>query len=180
MEQELPLTPAMIDYAQSQAFRKGNVISMVIFLLVFCCTAPAFLTFVLLVQHRPLGPGLAVAWVVFGLAGSGMIYLGLRGARVVSRDLAGGVYVRWTGPFTTRVVWVEAYRKRKGLEVEAGGSKLGSVPLELLPIGYNSGTIDYLPASRHMLELRNDQGAVLWTRLVTTDDSLGPPSPPPG
>jgi len=105
---------------------------------------------------------------------------GLRGARVVSRDLAGGVYVRWTGPFTTRVVWVEAYRKRKGLEVEAGGSKLGSVPLELLPIGYNSGTIDYLPASRHMLELRNDQGAVLWTRLVTTDDSLGPPSPPPG
>jgi hypothetical protein len=46
MDQELPLTPAMIDYAQSTALRKGNVNSLVIFVLVLCFTAPAFLSFV--------------------------------------------------------------------------------------------------------------------------------------
>src|SRR6476660_5943569 len=104
MEQELPLTPAMIDYAQSQDFRIGNIASLVTFWLVFSCTAPAFLTFISLVQHRPVGTVLAVVWVAFGLGGSVVIYLGLEGLRTVSRDLAGGVYVRWTGPFTTRVV----------------------------------------------------------------------------
>jgi len=172
MEQELPLTPAMIDYAQSQDFRMGNIASLVTFWLVFSCTAPAFLTFVSLVKHRPVGTVLAVVWVVFGLGGSVVIYLGIQGLRTVSRDLAGGVYVRWTGPFTTRVVPMGRYSK--ALEVKAGGSKLGTVPVDLFPVGFNIGMIDYLPASKHMLVIRSEQGAVLWTRLDATESLLPP------
>lgn len=120
-----------------------------------------------------------VVWVVFIGLGSGLIYLGLRYARLVSRDLAGGVYVRWTGPFTTRVVYGSRYSK--GFQVEAGGRKLESVAVQRLPpIGFNSGTVDYLPASKTVFEVRNEQGALLWSRFVTTGDSLGPGSPPPG
>lgn len=150
-----------------------------VFVLVLCSTAPAFLSVVSFLQHRPIGPGAAVVWVVFIGLGSGLTYLGLRYSRLVSRDLAGGVYVRWTGPFTTRVVRVGRFSK--GLEVEAGGRKLdGVVPLRLLRIGFNSGTVDYLPASKTLFEVRNEQGALLWSRFVTTGDSLGPGSPPPG
>jgi hypothetical protein len=179
MEQELPLTPAMTDYAQLTALRTGNVTSLVIFVLVLCSTAPAFLSFVLFFQHRPLGPGLVVVWGVFIGLGGLLIYLGLRYARLVSRDLAGGVYVRWTGPFTTRVVY--GTRLSKGFEVEAGGRKLESVvPRRLPPIGFNNGTVDYLPASKTVFEVRNEQGALLWSRFVTTGDSLEPTSLPPG
>jgi hypothetical protein len=118
-------------------------------------------------------------WVVFAGLGGGLLYMGLRFASLVSRDLGGGVYVHWTGPFTTRVVRDGRYSK--ALEVEAGGRKLeGAVSLRLLPVGFNSGTVDYLPASRSMFEVRNEQGAVLWTRLVTTGDSPELASPPPG
>jgi hypothetical protein len=179
MEQELPLTPAMIDYAKSISLRKGNVASLVIFALVFSSAAPGFLSFVMFFQHRPLGPGAAVVWVLFIGLGTGLIYLGIRGARLVSRDLAGGVYVRWTGPFTTRVVRVGRYSK--GFELEVGGHKLQSNGLlPQLPIGFNSGTVDYLPASEALLEVRNEQGALLWSRFDTTNESLGPASPPPG
>jgi hypothetical protein len=179
MEQEFPLTPAMTDYAQSISLRKGNVASLVIFALVLSCAAPAFISFVMFLQHRPLGPGAAVVWVVFIGLGTGLIYAGLRNARLVSHDLAGGVYVRWTGPFTTRVVRVGRFSK--GLEVEASGGKLyGVVPLGLLPIGFNSGTVDYLPASKMLFEVRNDQGALLWSPFVTAGDSRGPASPQAG
>ena len=175
----MPLTPAMTDYAQSPVFRKrmGSVTSLVIFVLVLCFAAPAFLSFVTILKHRPLGPGAALVWVLFGLAAGGLIYAGLRNSRLVRRDLAGGVYVRWTGPFTTRVVRIGT-RGSKGFVVEAGGRKLGSgAVLRLPPIGLNSGTVDYLPASNTLCEVRNEQGALLWSLFVRSD-SLGPASPP--
>jgi hypothetical protein len=168
MEQELPMTPAMIDYAQSPVFRKGigSVTSLVSFVLVLCFAAPAFLSFVTILQHRPLGAGAALVWVLFGLAAGGLIYAGLRGNRLVRRDLAGGVYVRWTGPFTTRVVWI-GIRGSKGFVVEAGGRELWSGEVsDLPPIGLNSGTVDYLPASNILCEVRNEQGALLWSLFV--------------
>jgi hypothetical protein len=173
MEQKLPLTPAMIDYARSPDFRTGkaNLTSWVIFVLVLCFTAPAFLTFVTLVKHRPLGPGAAVVWVLFGLLASGLIYLWLRGNRMVRRDLAAGVYVRWTGPFTTRVYPIGIYGS-KGFVVQAGGRKLRSGDvLRLPPIGLNSGTVDYLPASNTLCEVRNEQGVLLWSLFDSTGDS---------
>jgi hypothetical protein len=93
MEEELPLTPAMIDYAQSPVFRKGigSVTSLVIFVLVLCFAAPAFISFVSFLQHRPFGPGAAVAWVFFGLLACGFVYAGLRSNRLVKRDLAMGI-----------------------------------------------------------------------------------------
>lgn len=179
MEQELPLTPAMTDYAQSISLRKGNVAGLVIFVVVFSSTLPAFLTFVSFFQHRLVGPVIAVLWVVFAGLGGGMMYLGLQFASSVSRDLAGGVYVRWTGPFTTRVVRDGRYSE--GLVVEAGGRRLeGVLPLRLLPTGFNSGTVDYLPASKSLLEIRNEQGALQWSRLVAVGDLPGLASPPPG
>ena len=181
LEQGLPLTPAMTDYAQSPVFRKdmGSVTSLVTFVLVLCFAAPAFLSFVTILRHRPLGPGAALVWVLFGLAAGGLIYAGLRNSRLVRRDLTGGVYVRWTGPFTTRVVRIGT-RGSKGFVVEAGDRKLRSgAVLRLPPIGLNSGTVDYLPASNTLCEVRNEQGALLWSLFVRSD-SLGPASPPQG
>jgi hypothetical protein len=181
MEQELPMTPEMIDYAQSPVFRKGmgSATSLVSFVLVLCFAAPAFLSFVTIRQHRPLGAGAALVWVLFGLAASGLIYRGLRYARLVRRDLAGGVYVRWTGPFTTRVVRI-GLRGSEGFVVEAGGRELWSgAVLRLPPIGFNSGTVDYLSASNTLCEVRNERGALLWSLFGSTDDSLRPASPPP-
>lgn len=182
MEQEFPLTPAMADYAQSPVFRKGigSVTSLVIFVLVLCFAAPAFLTFVMVLQHRPLGPGAPLVSVLFGLFACGLIYGGLRNARLVRRDLAGGIYLRWTGPFTTRVVNI-GYRGSKGFVVAAGSRKFESgAVLRLPPIGFNSGTVDYLPASNTLCEVRNEQGALLWSLFGTTSDSPAPASPPPG
>jgi hypothetical protein len=182
MEQELPLTPDMIDYAQSPVFRKGigSVTSLVVFVLVLCFAAPGFISFTMFLQHRPLGPGAVVVWVLFGLLASGFIYSGLQNARLIRRDLAGGVYARWTGPFTTRVV--RRLRGSDGFAVEAGGRTLGPEGgvRRLPPIGFNSGTVDYLPASNTLCEVRNEHGALLWSLFGTTGDSLGPASPPPG
>jgi hypothetical protein len=184
MEQVLPLTQAMTEYAQSPVFRKGmgSVTSLVIFVLVLCFAAPASISFVMFLQHRPLGPGAAVVWVLFGLLACGLIYLGLQNARLIRRDLAGGVYVRWTGPFTTRVVQFGYYAPSKGFVVEAGGRTLGTEGgvLRLPPIGFNSGTVDYLPASNTLCEVRNEQGALLWSLFGTTGDSPEPASPQPG
>jgi hypothetical protein len=182
MEQELPLTPAMIDYAQSPIFRKsfGSVTSLVAFVLVLCFAAPSFITFVMVLQNRPLGPGAAVVWVLFGLAACGLIYAELWSNRLVRRDLAGGLFVRWTGPFTTRVVRI-GIRGSKGFVVEAGGRELwsGSV-YRLPPIGFNSGTVDYLPASATLCEVRDEQGTLLWSLFVNVGDSLAPGPTPPG
>jgi hypothetical protein len=182
MEQELPLTPAMIDYAQSPIFRKGirSVASLVSFVLVLCFAFPAFLTFVTLVKHRPLGLGAAVLWVVCGLAACGFIYAGLRSNRLVRRDLAGGVYVRRTGPFTTRIYRSGLWSPAWGFVVEAGGRELdsGTGVQHLPPVGLNSGTVDYLPASNTLCEVRNEQGTVLYSVFVW-GGSPGPASPPP-
>jgi hypothetical protein len=181
-EQELPLTPAMTDYALSPVFRKGigSVISLVTFVLVLCFAAPAFISFVMFLQHRPLGAGAAVVWVLFGLAASGLIYAGLWSNRLVRRDLAGGVYVRWTGPFTTRVVRI-GLRGSKGFVLQAGGRELWSGAVyRLPPIGFNSGTVDYLPTSETLCEVRNEQGTLLWSLFVNIGDSLAPGSTPPG
>jgi hypothetical protein len=184
MEQELPMTPAMIDWAQSPVFRKGmgSVTSLVSFVLVLCFAAPAFLSFITILKHRPLGAGAALVWVLFGLLASGLIYGGLRNARLVRRDLARGVYVRWTGPYTTRVIRSGLWSPSYGFVVEAGGRELssGTGVQHLPPIGFNSGTVDYLPASSTLCEVRNEQGAPLWSLFGTTGDLLGPGSTPPG
>jgi hypothetical protein len=176
MEQEMPLTPAMIDYAQSASLRKGNVASMVVFAVLLTCAIPAFFSFTMFMQHRPLGVGAVIVWIVcIGLA-IGLIYFEIRGAREVSRDLAGGVCMRWSGPYTTRVVRVGRYSK--GLAVDAGGSRLyGVVPLGLLPTGFNSGTVDYLPRCKMLFEVRNEQGALLFSAFGTAGDSIAA-SPP--
>lgn len=173
MEQKLPLTPAMIEYAQSPDFRTGkaNLSSWVIFVLVLCFTAPAFASFITILKHRTLGPGAALVWILFGLLASGLIYLWLRGNLLVRRDLAGGVYVRWTGPFTIRVYPIGIYGS-KGFVVQAGGRKLRSGDvLRLPPIGLTSGTVDYLPASNTLFEVRNEQGVLLWSLFDTIGDS---------
>jgi len=174
-EQKLPLTPAMIDYAQSPIFRKGirSAASLVSFALFFCFAAPAVLTFVTLVKRAPLGLGVAVVlWVVFGLFAYGFINGGLRGARLMRRDLAGGVYVRWTGPFTTRIYRSGLWSPAWGFVVEAGDRELdsGTGVQHLPPVGLNSGTVEYLPASNTLCEVRNERGALLWSLFGATGD----------
>jgi len=182
VEEELPLTPAMIDWAQSPIFRPGlrSVSSLVIFVFLLCFTAPAFLSAVVLLRHRPLGAGAAVVWAVAGVAAIGFVYAGLRSARLVRRDLARGIYVRWTGPFTLRLV-NSGLRASKGLEVKAGGRTLrtGGGDTHLPPPGIYNGTVEYLPASNTLCEVRTGQGTLLWSQFVLTD-SLGAASPPSG
>ena len=74
------------------------------------------------------------------------------------------------------------YAPSKGFVVEAGGRTLGTEGevLRLPLIGFNSGTVDYLPASNTLCEVRNEQDALLWSLFGTTGDSPGPASPAPG
>ena len=178
MQEERPLTPAMTAYAQANSLQKDTTIQLVIFVLFFVSIIPAIMSVALYSQHRLFQPATALIWLLFlGLFGGGTIYLVLHGDSLVSRDLAGGQYARWTGPFTTRMVYG---RGVTSVQVEAGARKLPTlVAPALYSIGAGSGTVDYLPVSGTLLEVRNEQGALLWTRLVTTADSPGPALPPP-
>jgi hypothetical protein len=172
MKQELALTPEMTAYAQRNSLRKDTTIQLVIFVLFFVSIIPAIFSIALYSQHRLFQIATAIIWLVFlGLFGGLTIFLVLHGESLVSRDLAGGLYVRWTGPFTIQTVSGHGFTS---VQVEAGGRKLANLdPSALYPIGSISGTVDYLPVSRTVLEVRNEQGAVLWSRFVT---SAGSPS----
>ena len=80
------------------------------------------------------------------------------------RDLASGRYVRWTGSFTTHV-----FHGRYGswaVQVEIGGRKLSNVAAsELKSDGSGIGSVDYLPVSGNLLEVRDQSGHILWSRL---------------
>jgi hypothetical protein len=173
VQEERPLTPAMTAYAQANSLRKNSTIQLVIFVLFFVSIIPAIMSIFLYSQHRLFQLETAIIWLLFlGLFGGGTIFLVLHGDSLVSRDLAGGLYARWTGPFTTRMVYGHGLTS---VQVEAGGRKLPTlVAPALYSIGSSSGTVDYLPVSGTLLEVRNEQGALLWTRLVTTTpDSPG-------
>src|SRR5207245_1788933 len=103
-------------------------------------------------------PGWLGVWILFWVVGAGFAYVMLQDAARERRDLAGGVFTRWIGPFAVR-------QFRTVVQVVVNGRKLQTLaaPLELTESG--SGTVDYLPTSGMLLELRDESGQVLWSRL---------------
>jgi hypothetical protein len=82
-----------------------------------------------------------------------------------SRDYAEGVFTRYRGPFS-----VILYPNRIGdnsIAVVVNGRPLGlavAKPLESITTT-ETGTVDYLPSSRTLLEVRDAAGHVLWSRF---------------
>jgi hypothetical protein len=62
------------------------------------------------------------------------------------------------GPFVVR-------QFRTSVQVVVEGRKLQMLAAPLVPTESGKGTVDYLPASGKLLELRDESGQVLWSRF---------------
>ena len=72
--------------------------------------------------------------------------------------------------FLDRACGDDADLRRRVEALLAAHDNTGDV-LRLPPIGLNSGTVDYLPASNTLCEVRNEQGVLLWSLFDTAGDS---------
>ena len=165
--EELPLTPAVADWLRSEiaaSFGAANPLRFT--LMVFGCAVilAGVLSAIFLPQGASARPGVLFLWVLC-LAIAGMIVYSALGAVVQKRrDLSGGTFIRWTGPFSTRRSG--GARSLPGVIFGVDGRDLWPEPsAPLYSIESGSGVVDYLPNSAKLLEVRDDAGNVLWTRV---------------
>jgi hypothetical protein len=120
---------------------------------------PAAFTVFMIVQDRRFDLEWLIVWVGFWVIGGVFVYIVLSDARREGRDLAGGVFTRWTGPFTTRPV--------KGtIQVVVDGRHLQTtIAPPLYSIKSAAGIVDFLPASGVLLAVRDESGQLVWSRL---------------
>ena len=167
--QELPLTAAFTGYLQSEVVIAKNPLQTILFTLGLAAIIPTFFSIVFLIQGQLFNGGTVIIWSVF-LAGGGLLafYL-LHETGLESRDIAGGVFVRSTGPFEINLI---TSRYGTAVQVVVGGRKLSNAvahPLDSIQSG--TGTVDYLPVSGELLEVRDESGQVLWSRLSDTQST---------
>ena len=162
---ELPLTPEMTAFLNSEAAVARHPVRTVLPTLGAAAVFPAVFTAVLAAQNRlsTLLLAIVINWVLF-LGVGGLIALAIWASKVLEkRDLAGGVFVRATGPF-----YVQVNHTKAGtfMVVTIGGKTLSGVyakPLE--SIESDVGTVDYLPVSADLLAVQDESGQVLWSRF---------------
>lgn len=162
--QELALTPEIRDYLETNTRLLRNPLPTVLFIFALAAALPGLLSVAMLVGGRLLNRFTPVMWAFF-LGLGGLVSVGvIRDLELEKRDLNGGLYVRWTGPFSVRV-----FRNRVGASatVVVGGRSLRAVmaaPLQAIQEG--TGTVEYLPVSGELLEVRGGSGEVIWSRLA--------------
>jgi hypothetical protein len=158
MNQQLPITPAIADFIRSDSALAQNPLKL--FLISFAITSviPAIFTVIFLLQGQKFNPEWSIVWIAFWVAGGGFAFVALSDSARERRDLAGGVFTRWVGPFAIRQV-------RTAVQVVVEGRKLQTLAAPLVPSESCQGMIDYLPASGALLELRDESGQVLWSRF---------------
>lgn len=85
------------------------------------------------------------------------------------KDLAAGVFMRSKGTFPVLLYQNRYSSNRVGLMV--GGQLLApTVARPLESITLISGTVDYLPGSRTLIEVRDEAGKVLWNRFSSGEN----------
>lgn len=161
--QQLPFTPPIAEWLKAQIAHSPAANPLPFLALDFGIASipPAILTVIL----RPTDntPRLTVV-ALWGLAWAIAVLIAfVMFADEIQkrRDLRGGVFIRWTGPFDIRVVGrynsVEVRAGSRALSVESGRQLL-------LSIQPGSGVVDYLPVSGTLLDLYDESGQILWSR----------------
>ena len=107
-------------------------------------------------------PPLLIAYVWVGCLGLGgtLAYAFTHESWQFTRDIADGVFIRATGPFSVRLV-----RMRAGTMtvVSVAGRKLaGNYSDSLESIISGTGVVDYLPHSGFLLAIRDQSGRAVW------------------
>jgi hypothetical protein len=158
LKQQLPITPAVSDFIRSDSAMANNPRKLILVSFAVTSIVPAIFTVIVLLQGRQFHPEWAIVWILFWVVGGIFDFVVLSDAARERRDLAGGVFTRWVGPFAVRQL-------RTAVQVVVDGRKLQTLaaPLQLTESG--SGTVDYLPTSGMLLELRDESGQVLWSRF---------------
>ncbi|HEV2415129.1 MAG TPA: hypothetical protein VGX27_09985 [Candidatus Dormibacteraeota bacterium] len=162
------MTPDIANFLSSNAaLGKGHPLKVIVVSLAIASVLPAIFTVVVLLQGRPVMPGLPIVWIPFWVIGALLAFLAIDDAARQDRDLARGVFVRWTGPFKVLPV-------RFTVQVVVDHRRLQTVlapPLQTIKSG--EGTVDYLPVSGMLLAVRDASGRVIWSRLTAHPYSDG-------
>jgi hypothetical protein len=162
--QQMPLTPDMTGFLKSDTAVVRNPLRVVLPILGAAAIIPAVFSAVFIAQNQLLNIATGILWVVF-LGLGGLVALGIIAVKgQEKRDLAGGVFVRATGPFYVQVNYTKA---GTFMVVTIGGRALTGVyakPLE--SIESDIGTVDYLPVSGDLLEVNDESGQLLWSRFA--------------
>ena len=162
--QQLPLTPEMSVFLQSDAEAAAHPVQTVLGILSFASVIPAVFTVVFALERILLVS--LFFWAMFLALGAIMAVSVLHDARQERRDLYSGVFHRAAGRFSIKL------NQTKGgplVQLLLDGRSLKSVsapPLE--SIGSLTGSVDYLPVSGDLLEVRDESGQVLWSRFPAT------------
>jgi hypothetical protein len=158
MNQQLPITPAIADFIRSDSALARNPLKLILISFAITSVIPAIFTVTFLLQGQKFNPEWSILWIVFWVAGGGFAFVVLSDSARERRDLQGGVYTRWVGPFAIR-------QFRNAVQVVVEGRKLQTLAAPLVPTESCQGTVDYLPTSGALLELRDESGQVLWSRF---------------
>ncbi len=159
MNEQLPITPAIANFLRSEMALAKSPLQLILGSLAVTSALPAAFTVFMLVQGRRFNPEWLIVWILFWVIGGVFVYIVLSDASREGRDLAGGVFTRWTGPFTTRPV--------KGtIQVVVDSRHLQTtVAPPLYSIKSATGIVDYLPISGVLLAVRDESGQLVWSLL---------------
>lgn len=161
--EQLPLTPEMTSFLQKEADLAAHPIQGTLAILGLASVIPAIGSVLFALEHYLFNPFTPFMWVMFLGLGAIVAFGVLHDARQERRDLVGDVFNRATGPFSVKV---NQGRYGTTVQVVVGLRALGSVnapPLESIESGV--GTVDYLPISGDLLEVRDQSGNVLWSKF---------------
>lgn len=160
--QRLPLTPDMVNALQSEMAPARHPTRLALIILAVALSVPATTGVIFYLQGRFAAPSILLLAAAFLVVGGFATVWVLGTATMEKRDLAGGAFVRATGVFQVGVY------TSKGItttQVTIGGRiASGGRPQALETIVDAVGTVDYLPVSGELFEVRDESGQVLWSR----------------
>jgi hypothetical protein len=166
--QQLPLTEDMASYLEKEASLARNPVQVVLVILGAAAILPAVFSIVFVLQNKLLQWGTVLIWIGFLAIGGLVALVIVHSLRQESRDLLGGVFVRSTGLFT---VQVSHSRAGTSVRVVVGGRPLSGNAMSLISVDSGVGTVDYLPISGDLVEVRDESGQVLWSRFAAAQSA---------
>lgn len=174
--QQLPLTADMASFLKQEAALGQHPYQVVIAILGAAAILPTLFSVVFLVENRFFIWFTPIMWTTFlGLA-SLLAWWILHSVGQERRDLAGGVFLRSTGAFSIKVT---STKYGTTVNVVVDGRELSGSARSLESIESGVGTVDYLPISGELIEVRDESGQVLWSRFASApirDDGGTPQS----
>src|SRR5260370_5815685 len=165
---QLPLTADMTSFLKQEAALGQHPYQIVMAILGAAAIIPALFSIVFLIENRFFMWFTPIMWTTFlGLAGL-LAWWILHGVGQERRDLAGGVFLRSTGAFSVKVT---ATKYGTTVNVVIDGRELSGSAPSLESIESGVGTVDYLPISADLMEVRDESGQVLWSRFASAQSA---------